>query len=194
MFRHPNPLGLINKKTVGNHECAALAQNLVPGLIDRPVNDWSPGAKVKGRPLPMGTVIAIFDRHGVYLGQHGHDYSHGKAHTALYVRQTSEGIEVVHQHEGNPLIKGTLVRFGGVRRLRPGGNPKNPADFYNSGVSKVNIHHQGMTPEDDANNYYVVKLKPNLKPVQKPDAEPVQKLDHNQDFQVEVTNSTIRSK
>lgn len=139
-FVYPNPLKLVGTPCVGTKECAALAQNLVPGLDH--AFSWKRGAKVKGNnSLPQGTVIAIFDTNGRYIGTHVHAHQGGVAHTALYVRQSSVGIEVVHQYRAAACIKGTLIRFGAVRV--PG---------HHSGVSA-----SGVLPEDDADNYYVVE-------------------------------------
>ncbi len=135
-------------------------------------------------------MIAIFDRNGVYSGQSG------KAHTALYVRQSSEGIEVVHQYKRCGTIKGTLIRFGGgklaefstddfkvqvahstVPSLR---FPDQRFPDHRSGVSRKNV--QGfpvVTPEDDADNYYVVEQRATRNVNQNPE-----------DFVVHISRST----
>ena len=121
------------------------AQFLVPGLGNAHVSRWRRGAQVKGNfSLRPGTVIAIFDSNGRYIGTTKHNHSPGLAHTALYVRQSQVGIEIVHQWKSPtcPKIKGALVRFGG--QSVPG---------HKSGVSG-----SGGTREDDADNYYVVEL------------------------------------
>lgn len=116
-------------------------------------------AHVKGNPLPPGTVIAIFDRNGVYVGQEHHSHAGGIAHTALYVRQSIEGIEVIHQFKrgGQPQpIQRTFIRFGGGKAIRacsPGWADQGIDD--KSGVSGTSTQ-----PEDDADNYYVVELRP----------------------------------
>jgi hypothetical protein len=137
-----HPLTLIGKPVVGEGdnkgECAQIARCLVPTIGN--VSNWRRGAKVQGNfSLQAGTVIAIFDKHGHYANRKG-----GVAHTALYVRQSAIGIEIVHQFRSQacPSIKGALVRFDGQRP--PG---------HKSGVS-----HGGGTREDDARNYYVVEL------------------------------------
>jgi len=147
--KYPNdPLSLVGKPVAGEGrykgECAAIAQFLVPGLGNRHVCQWRRGAQVKGNlHLQPGTVIAIFDSNGRYIGTSLHDHSHGVAHTALYVRQSAVGIEIVHQYKSAscPNIKGTLVRFDGQKIIG-----------YHSGVSSA-----GGTPEDLASNYYVVE-------------------------------------
>jgi hypothetical protein len=147
-FVYPSsPLGLVGKPTVGEGEfkgeCAAIAQFLVPGLGNAYVSQWRRGAQVKGQStLRPGTVIAIFDSNGRYVGTKRHSHSHGIAHAALYVRQSAAGIEIVHQFTAYPNIKGALVRFGA--QSPPG---------HKSGVFRF-----GGTPEDDANNYYVIEL------------------------------------
>jgi hypothetical protein len=148
-FVYPNnPLSLIGKPTAGEGkykgECAAIAQFLVPGLGDAQVSQWRRGVQVKNQlTLRPGTVIAIFDSNGRYIGTTKHQHSHGTAHAGLYVRQSAVGIEIVHQFKLYPSIKGTLVRFGG--HGVPG---------HKSGVSSYG----SSAPEDDANNYYVVEL------------------------------------
>lgn len=176
MFRHPkDPHALVAaKKPLGNGECAGIVQdphNGVPGLIPRlipgstperyypRVADWVRGARVKGNALPRGTVIAIFDSNGCYVGQSKHKYKGlGIAHTALYVGQSEQGIEVVHQFGGTP-PKGSLIRFGG-------GWIKG----HRSGVSAVNTSEKGIQPEDDADNYHVVELRPRPRQETIPDA------------------------
>lgn len=148
-FVYPkNPLTLIGSPTVGEGEykgeCAAIAEFLVPGLGDVHVSQWKRGSRVKGDvSLRQGTVIATFDKNGRYIGTAIHNHAHGVAHTALYVRQTDIGVEVVHQFKGCGSIKGALIRFGGGRL--PG---------HKSGVSALGLG----TLEDDANDYYVVEL------------------------------------
>ena len=148
-FVYPkNPQHLVGTPTAGEGrykgECAAIAQFLVPGLGNAHVSKWKRGAKVKGNvSLRPGTVIAIFDSNGCYVGTKKHAHSHGIAHTALYLRKSVVGIEIVHQFTSCPHIKGTLIRFDGKKV--PG---------FHSGVSTSGTG----TPEDDAENYYVVEL------------------------------------
>jgi hypothetical protein len=146
-FVYHKPLSLIGKPTVGDPpnkgECAAIAQSLVPGLGDFHVTHWRRGAKVEGNSRLMpGTVIAIFDSNGRYIGTKKHNHSGGRAHTALYVKQSTKGIEVVHQFTSSPNIKGALIPFHGTKEKG-----------HKSGVSAA-----GGTPEDAAENYYVVEL------------------------------------
>jgi hypothetical protein len=144
-----NPLQYVGQQPKGSHHCAALAQELGTHLVPPIplVALWKPGVRVKGKNLPQGTVIAIFNSNGDYQGSRFAHNLNGTAHTALYVRQSSEGIEVVHQYKGCKTIKGSLIRFGGGRL----------ADHH-SGVSA-----SGGKLEDDADQYYVVesKSKPN---------------------------------
>jgi len=147
-----NPLSLLGKPTAGNGkfkgECAAIAQFLVPGLENAHVCKWRRGEQVKNQPhLRPGTVIAIFDSNGRYIGTTKHNHSHGVAHVGLYVRQSHAGIEIVHQFKGYLKIKGTLVRFGGQFAAGP--------EKHKSGVSAPD---GWGTAEDDADNYYVVEL------------------------------------
>jgi hypothetical protein len=179
-----HPLSLIGGDPRGEGQyvgqCAALIQFEVPALMGHHVQDWMPGLRVKGRSIRPGTAIAIFDSKGVYLGQKGHDFSHGKAHAALYVRQSEEGIEVVHQFRDCGKIRGTLVRFGGCKlrqfdttdftlqalgsQAMAARSVDNTLPDHRSGVSKPNTSGAPIIfPEDDADNYYVVELRPKRK-------------------------------
>lgn len=131
----PNPLSYVGHPPKFNKhhkaECAFLAQSLTAMPL---AAHWKPGTKVKGNhSIPRGTVIAMFIN-GVYQNKSG------LAHTALYVGQSKDGIEVVHQYNTIPHIKGCLIRFGGG--LLAG---------HTSGVSR------NHPLENDANNYYVVE-------------------------------------
>ena len=143
-----NPLRYVGQRPKGSGQCAALAQELGAHLVPPIplVAHWTRGARVRGSVLLPGTVIAIFNSNGDYQGsQFAHNLD-GKAHTALYVRQSNEGIEVVHQYRGCGTIKGSLIRFGGQK-----------LEGHKSGVSSP-----GKKLEDDADNYYVVELKQNV--------------------------------
>jgi hypothetical protein len=124
----------VGPQQVNKGECAALAQGLGKGVPH--VAAWKRGTQVKqNRNLMPGTVIAVFDKNGDYVGQKHHAHPPGTAHTALYLAQTNEGMWVIHQYKNNLKIKRTFIRFGG-----------------RSGVSSV-----GNTLEDDASNYFVVE-------------------------------------
>ena len=154
-FVYPMACSLINHAKVGSGiyagECAAIAQFTLPGnsspICPHPTADWRRGEKVRSnRSLQRGTLIAIFHPNQAgewrYVNKKG-----GIAHTALYVGQSDEGIEVVHQWQGPHPIKGTLIRFGG-----------NKVPGHDSGVSRRNQLFNIVTPEDDADNYYTVTL------------------------------------
>jgi hypothetical protein len=141
----PNPTQYIGQEKKGDGECAVLAQWLLPSsypsIAANPdqflTKRWRPGKPVAGHPdIQPGTVIATF-KNGKYTGLHD-----GTAHTALYVRQSSEGMEVVHQHRGIGRIQGALIRFRG-----PG-----PVG-HKSGVRRL-----GGTLEDDIGHYHVVEI------------------------------------
>jgi len=137
-----------NHPKLGSGECTALAQFTLPGnrgpICPYPTADWRPGERVKGNlSLQTGTLIAIF-HHNRYTNKRG-----GIAHTALYIGQSNEGIEVVHQYVGHKPIHGALIRFGGGK-----------LNAHMSGVSKRNQLYRIVTPEDDADNYYTVTLAP----------------------------------
>jgi hypothetical protein len=162
MYKHPTPYRLLGR-SVGNGECAAIAQAGVPGLVPLPVpgshpqryyprvSDWVRGHRVKGYHLPIGTVIATFDSNGCYVGQaHFHYQGTGLAHTALYLGQSKAGIEVIHQYAHHPARK-ALILFGGGKRRDA---------CYADGYQSAGVSHRGLSVEDDADNYYVVELRP----------------------------------
>jgi hypothetical protein len=134
---------LLNWPGIGSGECTALAQFTLPGnttpLCPYPTSQWTPGEKVRGNlTLQRGTLIAVF-----HLRRYPSKYG-GVTHTALYIGQTDEGIEVIHQSLGRP-ITGALIRFDDL---------KSPGHL--SGVSHRNRHFNIVTPEDDGNNYFTV--------------------------------------
>jgi hypothetical protein len=135
-YKVADPLKYVGQSPRLNKECHAECAFLAQSLTSMPLTgDWTPGVKVRGNLLPRGTIIAMFiDR--IYQNKSG------LAHTALYVGQSHEGIEVVHQYRGIDRIKGTLIRFGG-------GTLKG----HKSGVSS------NAPKENDADNYYVVESK-----------------------------------
>jgi hypothetical protein len=190
-----NPLRYLRQRPRGEggnfEQCATLAQVLVTEQGQSPpmplTKHWIPGAKVKGRPQIPGTVIAIFE-HGVYSGKSG------KAHTALYVRQSDEGVEVVHQYQGCGAIKGALIRFGGskLREFSTGDFIVHASDstvpslaFANQTLPghKSGVSRMGGMPEDDADKYYVVERKPGVKP--KPNVK-----QNPEDFAVHISGPT----
>jgi hypothetical protein len=145
----PNPTQYIGHPKMGEGkdagECAVLAQWLLPRFYPQILNDpeqfktehWRPGKAVAGHTdIQPGTVIATF-KNNRYTGLHD-----GTAHTALYVRQSSEGMEVVHQHRGIGRIQGALIRFRGPRPVG-----------HKSGVRRL-----GGTLEDDIGHYHVVEI------------------------------------
>jgi hypothetical protein len=144
-FVYPMAMSLLHHPGIGSGECTALAQYTLPGnsapICPYHTSQWIRGEKVRGnRSLQRGTLIAIF-HHGHYLSKYG-----GVAHTALYVGQSDEGIEVIHQSKGR-LITGALIRFD---------NLKSPGHL--SGVSRRNRHFNVVTPEDEGDNYYTVTI------------------------------------
>jgi hypothetical protein len=175
-----HPLHYVGHGAKGSGECAALPIAL-NSSIPKHVAHWKRGALVKNNfGLTPGTVIAVFNSNSDYQGSQFAatkdpvtKQSFGVAHTALYVTQTSEGIEVVHQNQTPHLITRSFVFFGG-------GGPKKPANkqgYYDVGKSKSGTtlqwrektsdpkYHWGVSGtlhrlEDDANNYHVVELKP----------------------------------
>ena len=122
------------------HGLGTLPGNSAP-ICPYHTSQWIPGEKVRGnRSLQRGTLIAIF-HHRRYVGKYG-----GVAHTALYVVQSDEGVEVIHQSKGRP-ITNALIRCD---------NLKSPSHL--SGVSRINRHFNVVTPEDEGDNYYTVTI------------------------------------
>ena len=184
-----DPVQYVGHAPKGSGQCAALPMVLNPS-IPKHVAHWKRGARVRGNlTLPPGTVIALFNTNLDYPGSRfwrtDDPVTHkpfGIAHTALYMGQTSDGIEVVHQNQTPNKITRSFIFFGG-------GGPRKQADkngCYDVGVSKSGAtllwrekpndprYHWGVSKtlhhaEDDGNNYYVVELKPMQVP--KPDPE-----------------------
>ncbi|HEY2235557.1 MAG TPA: BPSL0067 family protein [Candidatus Angelobacter sp.] len=165
-------------KPLGSGECAALPIALNRS-IPHEVAHWQRGAQVVGNvALAPGTVIAIFNKNLDYQGSHFATVrSFGIAHVALYIAQTANGIEVVHQNQTKGQITRSFIFFGGGR---PGDHQIKCDDhgYYSLGTTKSGTilrwrdmrpgdpsYHWGVSRslrlmEDDANNYYVVELKP----------------------------------
>ena len=85
-------------------QCVSFGKKVCPTLPA--TSSWKKGAAVKGSAdIEGGTVIATFDASGKYYG-----------HAAIYVSQTSTGMEVYDQWvtPPNPKAAGPrTIRFGG---------------------------------------------------------------------------------
>ena len=110
-----HPLQHVGKQPVGSQQCAVLPQIILGSMPTVP--HWKKGAPVKGNILTPGTVIAVFNSNGDYAGSQFATNVHGRAHTALYVKQTNLGIEVVHQWFGCGTIRKSTIHFGGGANL-----------------------------------------------------------------------------
>jgi hypothetical protein len=76
-------------QSVGSGQCVALAQATSNvGLT----STWVPGSQVQGNTnIAAGTVIATFGSDGTYTN------TSGQSHTAIYLGQNSQGIQVMDQ-------------------------------------------------------------------------------------------------
>eukprot|EP01092_Planopodium_desertum_P007681 TRINITY_DN3177_c0_g1_i1.p1 TRINITY_DN3177_c0_g1~~TRINITY_DN3177_c0_g1_i1.p1 ORF type:complete len:114 (-),score=7.33 TRINITY_DN3177_c0_g1_i1:127-468(-) len=94
----PNPKDYIGQYFGESHECVALVKYAckAPATVN-----WRPGVRVKGNTITYGTAIATFP-----------DGTHYSGHAAIYLGQTSEGIQVVDQWVGQVAHTRT-IRFGG---------------------------------------------------------------------------------
>jgi hypothetical protein len=83
-----------NGQSVGSGQCVALAQATSDvGLT----STWVPGEQVQGASdIATGTVIATFGEDGTYTN------TPGQSHTAIYLGQNDQGIQVMDQWSGQP--------------------------------------------------------------------------------------------
>lgn len=81
-------------QSVGSGQCVALAQATSNvGLT----STWIPGERVQGATdISVGAVIATFGEDGVYTN------TPGQSHTAIYLGQNDQGIQVMDQWRGQP--------------------------------------------------------------------------------------------
>jgi hypothetical protein len=100
---------------VGNGQCVAY----VRATAGCPATSrWGEGAKVKGHSIPGGTAIATF-QNGTY-----NNYTDGRSHAAIYIRQNAIGLVVHDQWSGQPVHERTI-------RFRNGATtPNNDGDAF----------------------------------------------------------------
>jgi len=130
------PLVGVGPRELNKGQCAALAQS--KGIGVPATCHWRRGKRVadcKPGELMLGTVIATFNKNHDYVSTHAAAHSH-QFHAALYVRHNSHTMTIVERFVGIP---GGKIRQQTIK-LAP--------SSYVSRVSR------------DANNYYVVELKP----------------------------------
>jgi hypothetical protein len=119
-----DPLKYVNWFHMGDGSCAQLPQKLLHGSMPL-CQHWKRGDQVKGKMLPRGTVIALFNSNGDYLGTRNFAKKHdvrGIAHTALYVGQDANGIDVVYQWTAGKRIVRRTYAFGGPTYEHNGDN------------------------------------------------------------------------
>jgi hypothetical protein len=119
---------LVNaNQLVGNGQCVTFVHTVV---TIPPASLWRRGPPVKGQlAIPSGTIIATFDENGHY-GNH----TNGTSHTAIYLRETPNGIVVLDQWKGQTAL-----------RDHP---PQQRIIYFRNGYGKK---------VDDATQYYVVQ-------------------------------------
>ena len=116
------PLSHVRKyvgKVVNNGECASGVQEIFKDYYNDWIlgktSSWNKGTKVVGNNITPGTAIASFDSHGSY-----------SSHTAIYVSQNSDGVQVYDQWQGRKFGKRTLrSSYSG-----PNGASNHPGYFY----------------------------------------------------------------
>jgi hypothetical protein len=93
-----------NGQSVGSGQCVALAQATSDvGLT----STWVPGEQVQGATdIPVGTVIATFGEDGTYTN------TPGQSHTAIYLGQNDQGIQVMDQWLNQPAHYRTIYWTG----------------------------------------------------------------------------------
>ena len=89
-------------QVVGSGECVALVQTADSGVgLTR---TWAQGSQVQGNTeLRPGTTIATFNGEGRYA-----NLRDGSSHTAIYLGQNAEGIQVLDQWAGSPAAYRTI--------------------------------------------------------------------------------------
>ena len=125
----------VGPQEVNKGQCAALAQG--KGAVPATCH-WRRGKRIadcKPGELIPGTVIATFNKNHDYVSTHAAAHSH-QFHTALYVGHNSHSMTVVEQFVDKANTCGGKVRQQTILFAT------------SSHVSR------------DANNYYVVELKP----------------------------------
>jgi hypothetical protein len=93
-----------NGQSVGSGQCVALAQSTSDvGLT----STWVPGEHVQGASdIATGTVIATFGEDGTYTN------TTGQSHTAIYLGQNDQGIQVMDQWLNQPAHYRTIYWTG----------------------------------------------------------------------------------
>lgn len=93
-----------NGQSVGSGQCVALAQATSDvGLT----STWVPGERVEGASdIATGTVIATFGDDGTYTN------TPGQSHTAIYLGQNDQGIQVMDQWLNQPAHYRTIYWTG----------------------------------------------------------------------------------
>jgi hypothetical protein len=86
---------------VESGQCVALAQ--ATSNVGN-TSTWEPGAQVQGNTnIAAGTVIATFGSDGSYTN------TPGQSHTAIYLGQNDQGIQVLDQWAGQPATYRTIA-------------------------------------------------------------------------------------
>lgn len=101
--------------TVGNGHCVAYARHAaaMPHTAA-----WRKGDLVKGKLLiAIGTAIATFDKNDRYA-----NHVDGTSHVAIYLGQTSVGIQVMDQWVGHPVSERTIYFRSAPRAVNDGNN------------------------------------------------------------------------
>lgn len=89
-------------RSTGSGECVALVRATNPSIGS--TTHWGCGAQVQGNTsLQPGTVIATFAPSGRYANA-----TDGSSHSAIYLGQTAQGVQVMDQWAGSPAAVRTI--------------------------------------------------------------------------------------
>ena len=111
-----------------NAQCALLVQQLTGAPR---MSEWKRGVHVKGSSVTPGTAVGTFKSDGTYDG------TSGTCHGAVFIKETSEGIEVWDQwktgHLGQRKLDGykhgrRVIRFRASEVGSPGYSQSNDGD------------------------------------------------------------------
>ena len=118
--------GRYMNQVVDNGHCVRFCQIVAKTLPH--TSRWARGKKVRGGQVPPLAIVATFNTEGRYANA-----IDGTSHAAVFLHETSEGIEVWDQWQGQPVHR-RIIRF-------------------RDGASK---------PVNDGDRFYVVESAPSV--------------------------------
>jgi hypothetical protein len=95
-------------KAVENGHCVRFCQKVstVPHT-----SRWEPGVKVRGGNVPKGAIIATFDPD---TKRYENDIR-GRSHAAVFLEEREDGLRVLDQWLGRPVLERTIRFKGGAQ-------------------------------------------------------------------------------